>query len=66
MIAAYSGQVNATRSLLQAKPDVEVEDNYKGTALSWALHQSKTEVAVILIDAGARYSGAKRVHFGME
>jgi hypothetical protein len=74
MYAASEGEVNATRSLLQAKPDVEVEDKSKMTALSEALwnqsrkmeEQSGSEVAVILIDAGARYSGAKRVHFGME
>ena len=52
MLAAREGEVHVTRRLLQEGAKVDAEDVFNRTALTYAIANKKSDVAVVLIHAG--------------
>jgi len=53
MIASREGHAPAVAYLLEKGADVDEQDNYKWTALTWAVKKSQVEVAKALVAKGA-------------
>jgi ankyrin repeat protein len=53
-IAAIYGRVEIVRMLIDAKVELDIQDNDGWTALHWAATRGITKNAQILVDAGAR------------
>ena len=61
MVAAQAGNIELTRLILSKNPDLEAVDSYRRTALLLTARESgNTEVAALLIDAGANMNARDR------
>src|SRR5579872_5971152 len=58
--AVKRGDEAAVRTLLARKVDVNATESDSSTALDWAVETNNTEIANLLIDAGANVSAATR------